>query len=471
MTKNGSAEGAPQTWLDLLRDGRAAPSILLNVGVVLHGINIMIVSTIMPSVVVDIGGLSFYAWPSMIYMVGSIAGAACGEPTLSALHQRGAYLLAAAIFGVGAVLSATAPSMAMLIAGQLVQGIGGGLLTALTMVLVHAFYDGILRTRILSVVSTTWSVAAVIGPGIGGIFAQMGWWRGALWFSVVVVAGFALAAWRTIPSSGRPSAAPGWPILRLLLIAIAVLCVGVIGQIKTAIAMVPLLGLAAALLWAAFRLDAVSEKRLFPSGALSVFSPVGTAYWVSFLLSFTHMAAFIFVPLILQVIYEVSPLWVGYFSTVFSISWTAGALAAAGWHGARARAAMFWGMIACAVSLAGMAVSVGAAPIWVLLCWITILGIGIGAANIHIIAWTMSAALKGEETVTASAMQAVRSLGIAFGAAISSLIVNSVGLHDITAKDAVAGAVVWVYFMDVIPAALAAIFVLRMLKLARCATA
>ena len=132
---------------------------------------------------------------------------------------------------------------------------------------------------------------------------------------------------------------------------------------------------------------------------------------------------------------------------------------------------MFWGMIACAVSLAGMAVSVGAAPIWVLLCWITILGIGIGAANILIIAWTMSAALKGEETVTASAMQAVRSLGIAFGAAISSLIVNSVGLHDITAKDAVAGAVVWVYIMDVIPAALAAIFVLRMLKLARCATA
>ncbi len=95
----------------------------------------------------------------------------------------------------------------------------------------------------------------------------------------------------------------------------------------------------------------------------------------------------------------------------------------------------------------------------------------IGAANIHIIAWTMSAALEGEESVTASAMQAVRSLGIAFGAAISSLIVNSIGLRDITAKGEVAGAVVWVYFMDVIPAALAAIFVLRMLKLARRATA
>ncbi len=139
MTENGSAEGPSQAWLDLLRDGRAAPSILLNVGMVLHGINIMIVSTIMPSVVIDIGGLSFYAWPSMIYMVGTIAGAACGEPTHSALHQRGAYMLAAAIFGVGAVLSATAPSMAMLIAGQLVQGFGGGRLTALAMVLVHTF--------------------------------------------------------------------------------------------------------------------------------------------------------------------------------------------------------------------------------------------------------------------------------------------------------------------------------------------
>ena len=118
-----------------------------------------------------------------------------------------------------------------------------------------------------------------------------------------------------------------------------------------------------------------------------------------------------------------------------------------------------------------MAVSVGADPIWVLLCWITILGIGIGAANIHIIAWTMSAALEGEVSVTASAMQAVRSLGIAFGAAIASLIVNSIGLRDITAKSEVAGAVTWVYFMDVIPAVLAAIFVLRMLKLARWATA
>lgn len=454
-------------WIGLLRDGRGRYTVLLNVGVVLHAINILAASTIMPSVVAEIGEISFYAWPAMLYMVGTIAGAACGEPALGALHQRGAYVAAGIIFGIGAAISALAPTMPVLIAGQLVQGFGGGLLTALSMALVHVFYEGPLRVRILSVISTTWSVAAVIGPLVGGIFANMGWWRGTFWFSVAAVAVFCVVSWRAIPATRRETRALHWPLLRLGLLTLGVLCVGITGQITTATAIAALLAVAVALVWMTFRLDSSAERRLFPTGALSAFTPVGAAYLAAFMLSASHMLALVYMPLVLKVVYGVSPLWVGYFSTVFSVAWTIGALAVAGWEDGRARAAMFWGLVLMAGSIGGFAAGVGTAPMWVLLIWISLFGLGIGAANVHLIAWTMSAALPGEESVTASSMQAVRSLGIAFGSGAASLIVNSAGLGGGDVASEVAAAIRWLYSFDIIPPALGALFVLRMLQLGR----
>ena len=62
------------SWLDLFREGRGSYTILLNLGIALHAIDIFIITTIMPTVVNDIGGISYYAWTSMLYMVGTIIG-------------------------------------------------------------------------------------------------------------------------------------------------------------------------------------------------------------------------------------------------------------------------------------------------------------------------------------------------------------------------------------------------------------
>lgn len=458
-------------WMELLRDGRAPYTILLNVGVCLHAINVMMVSTVMPSVVAEIGGASLYAWPSMLYMVGTITGAACGEPIFAALGRRRAYVLAAIVFGIGAVVGGLTPTMSVLIAGQAIQGFGGGLLVALSMALISTFYDGKLRTRVLGTVSTTWSVAALIGPAIGGVFADMDWWRGAFWVTVVIVVGFTLMSWRVIPDSGAARTEVRWPFLRLAVLSLGVLFAGLTGQTGSGLAVAALIVAAVGLVWLTFHLDDAAESRLFPSRAMSLFSPVGVAYWVSFLLSITHLGVTIFLPLVLQVLHGVSPLWVGYLSIVFSLGWTAGALVVAGWQGGWARATMFWGMVISAVSIAGVAATIVSGPLWFVAVCMTTLGLGIGAANVHIIAWTMGAASPGEESITASALQAVRSLGIAFGAAATGLIANIAGLGDGMVAAQVADAATWVYRLDVIPPALAAILVLRMVALGERPTA
>ena len=62
-------------WADLFRGGRGTYTVLLNLGVGIHALDIFIITTVMPSVVDDIGGHAWYTWPTMIYMVGSIMGA------------------------------------------------------------------------------------------------------------------------------------------------------------------------------------------------------------------------------------------------------------------------------------------------------------------------------------------------------------------------------------------------------------
>ena len=465
MAQQAGAAESKAAWKELLQDGRAVYTVLLNLGVALHATNIFIVSTVMPSVVADIGGISLYAWPAMLYMVGSITGAACGGSLLGALGRRDAYVLAGVVFGAGAAGCAMAPTMWMLIAGQLVQGFGGGLLQSLSMALVSGIYEGRLRTRVLSLISTTWSVAALIGPPLAGVFADIGWGRGAFWFNIAGVAAFIVVAWRVLPRSREGRAVSGWPFLRLGLLAAAVICVGLSGQLRLAPTTVALLAASAVLVWLAFRLDPRSDRRLFPSHAMSLFSPVGTAYWVFFLVSFTHVSISMFMPLLLQVVHGVAPLWVGYITMVFSFAWTVGSVLVSGWSGGWARVAMVGGMAMCAVGVAALAVDAATASIWLLGLYVMVVGVGIGMANVHTTAWGMAAAIDGEQTITASAIPVIRSLGIAFGSAAAGLIANAAGLGDGTGREEVAAALSWVYALNVAPPLLAIAFMASMLAL------
>ena len=83
-------------WRDLLAGTNAARSLVLAGGVGLHAVNIFVVTTILPSVVADIGGLAFYAWNTTLFVVASIIGSALSAHTLGRLGPRDAYLLSAA---------------------------------------------------------------------------------------------------------------------------------------------------------------------------------------------------------------------------------------------------------------------------------------------------------------------------------------------------------------------------------------
>ncbi len=136
-------------WGAVFKDGLGLYTIMLNLGIGLHAVDVFIVTTVMPSVVRDIGGASYYSWTTMLYMVASIIGAATGSPLKAKLGARRAYCLGSLLFLLGSVSCAISPSMLVLLSARLVQGFGGGLIISLSMALVSELYPERLRKRIL----------------------------------------------------------------------------------------------------------------------------------------------------------------------------------------------------------------------------------------------------------------------------------------------------------------------------------
>ncbi len=459
---DGTVDPAPGTkagWAELFCDGHGIYTVLLNLGIGLHALDIFVITTVMPAVIADIGGLSFYTWTTMLYMVGSLVGAASAGYLRVVSGRRRGYVIGGWVLLVGTIGCAIPPDMFWLLAARAVKGFGGGLVIAQSMALVSELYDQRTRTRIIAMITTTWSIAALLGPTIGGAFAEIGWWRGAFWATAPLALLFTWLAWRAVPESDLETSDRRLPLLRLATLTLGVMCVGVTSQIEEMGLNIVLLVVAVAVVWFTFRLDERSEHGLFPTRPMSFTTPVGTAYWTYFLISVSHTGLLIFTPLFLQELHGVSPLYVGYMSLVFSLAWTAGSLGVSGLTGMWERVAPASGLALTAIGTALMAAIIVDGSLMLITFYIIITGFGIGVTNVVMTAWGMSVARPGEESVTASSMPTIRSLGVAFGAAGAGLVANGAGLGHGTEPDAATVATVapWVLGAAVLPPALGAV--------------
>jgi len=187
----------PASWADLLSGRNGVRSLALAGGTALHAINVYVVTTIMPSIVADIGGLAYYAWNTTLFVIASIIGATVAATLAARRGGKGAYLLALGVFTVGTLVCASATSMLWMLVGRSLQGLGSGVLVSLAYVLIRQIFEPSLWSRAMALVSAMWGIATLLGPAIGGVFAQLGNWRAAFWclLPAVLVLAVIVSVW------------------------------------------------------------------------------------------------------------------------------------------------------------------------------------------------------------------------------------------------------------------------------------
>ena len=457
-----AAEGA--RWTDPFKHGLALYTIMLNVGIGLHALDVFIIATIMPRVVGDLGGAHFYTWATMLYMVASIIGTAAGNPVRQMLGSRVGYPVAALVFALGSAACALAPTMALLLVARTIQGLGGGIMIALSMSLISELFPPHLRKRVLALVSAAWGVASLLGPGVGGLFASAGFWRGAFWINVPIVLLFMLACVR-LPKKHASASEIRFPYLQLAMLTAGVAAVAMASQVAQAWAQIGLLVAAAVAVALTIRLDHNSANRMFPSHPLSLARPIGTANWVLSLSSVTHSVIGAYLPLSMQVLHGVSDEVAGYAVTGLALSWTVASMMTSHIHGPAALRSIVIGQALCLIGLSGMALAIADLPFSVVVGLNVVVGAGLGSSNLHVVEAAMHHAPSGEQTTTAGAIPTIRSLGIAFGSAGAGVIANKAGLTDALAYADVARASQWVLSIGALAPLLAMLCAMRFVRM------
>ena len=185
----------------------------------------------LPSTINEIGGERIYAWVTTLYLVGSVVAAATVNTLLHRIGACVSYLMGFAVLGVGSLVCAAAPTMDILLVGRFLQGLAGGLLCGLSFAVINAVLPRSLWSRGSAMAASTWGIGALIGPAMGGLFAQFGAWRWAFGLlAMLSVAMAGLAPGLLTMDGGEPvtdRAAARIPVPSVVLLGAAALTVSV----------------------------------------------------------------------------------------------------------------------------------------------------------------------------------------------------------------------------------------------------
>ena len=450
MTEAGDhGEDEPGRWREIFTGRLGVYTLILNLGMALFAINHFVVSTIMPTVVADLGGLDFYTWAFSLFAVGSIIGAASAGPVSDAFGMRQVYAGAGLLMAVGLAGNALAWDMPSVVAFRLVQGIGGGAVASLAYGLVAVLYPHNLRSRVLAVVSCIWGFGTLSGPAVGGFFAEPGLWRGSFWTMMGFALAFVVLAWRYVDGAKGEGKLSDLPFWRLSMLALSVFLMSATSLVDQSAWRIGLFAVAIMIAAAAFHRDTRSVRNMFPRGITGIMSQLGASYWVLFLVSIVITAHNTYTTYYLQLLHDVAPLHAGYILASQSMMWTVSAL---GLSGAKRWAEPYLiaaGLLCMLVAAVGIAYSLEQGPVSVIAACLGLSGFGMGLLNIPAMQRVITAATEADKQLAGISVQTVRNIGISFGAALTGMVSAMAGLADDSSVAEVVHAMHWVYGVNI----------------------
>lgn len=456
---------------DLFVAGRAPATILLGGGIGLEAVEFYIASSLMPSMVRDIGGLELLAWTSSLFVAAIVLGSIFVVIRPGKLNLNQTYVAGALLFGVGCAVIGFAPDMIVVLVGRTIQGFGAGLMVTLAYSFIRFVYPPGLQNAASALYTSLWGIAVFLGPSIGGMFAAGSLWRWAFLLLVPLSIAMAAAAPRMLPAGEDDRSPERLPALQIALVIAAILAISFAGTADTS-GLRMMLVLAGLLLGAAFLwTERRSDTRLLPRQATWPGHALAPTYLVMFLL-IVMLNSDIYIPYFLQTLHGVAPLHAGYIVALVALGWTAAGLGTASLAGRPALLSILTGPAVGFASTMALAFVVarpgtgGSSMVIISLLALLLfgMGVGVGLAWSHLVSLVLTRADAPEADKASASINLVQSLASAFGAAAAGVIANGSGL---VAPGGVAGALnagFWLYALMSLPALAAFVAALALLR-------
>jgi MFS family permease len=263
-----------------------------------------VVSTAMPTIIGDLGGLALYSWVFSIYLLTATVMMPIYGRLADIYGRRRILLIAIAVFLAGAVACSLARSMPQLIGARALQGLGAAGLVPIALTVSGDIYSLEERARVQALFSGVWGLASLVGPLLGAWMTMSLGWRSIFTINVPLgIVAFALVATKMVESRAAlpdPLDVAGAATLALGVTALLFSVLHRPGE--SGLGLLPRAGIfavAVASLAAFIRLQTRREHPLVPP---SLFRRMSTAapYLAGILLGTTIFGVDTFVPLFVQ---------------------------------------------------------------------------------------------------------------------------------------------------------------------------
>ncbi|MEU6137370.1 MDR family MFS transporter [Nocardioides sp. NPDC047086] len=402
----------------------------------LVAIDMTILATAVPSVVKDLGGFEQFPWLFSIYVLATAVTTPLYAKVADRLGRKPVMIAGVVAFLVGSLLCGLAWSLTALIIFRAIQGIGAGAIQPMAMTIVSDIYTLEERAVATSYVASVWATAAIVGPTLGGVFADYLDWR--LIFLINLPLG-AVALWllRHFHEDRRPATDPraiDWAGAGLLTVGGIALLLGLLegghawGWASPASLTIFAVGIAALVAFGFVERRAADP--VLPPWVLGhrVLAPANAA---SLIVGVVMLGLTTYVPLYAQSVLGHSALVAGFALAGMSIGWPIAAATAGRIYLSRGfRTAVGLGALLVLLGGAVLATVGENSSIWHLAIPCFVLGLGFGwSVNPGIVAAGSAVDWEVRGVATGSNMFA-RSVGSALGVALFGAVANGLVRHE-----------------------------------------
>jgi len=179
-------------------------------GMLMAALDQTIVSTAMPTIVGDLGGVSHMAWMTTAYLLATTLVMPIYGKFGDLWGRRNLFLTAIGLFTVASIGAALAPDFTWLVVWRGVQGLGGGGLMILSQAIIADVVPARERAKYMAPIGALFGLSAIVGPLVGGFFtdsAALGW-EWAFWINVPVGVAVLAIGWFALTLPRKRSTSP-----------------------------------------------------------------------------------------------------------------------------------------------------------------------------------------------------------------------------------------------------------------------
>ena len=159
------------------RTNRALTVVGLILALAMGALEATVVSTAMPTVIGDLGGIRYYAWITGAYLLASSVTVPIYGKLSDIYGRKPILLFGIALFLVGSAASGVSQTMGQLILFRAIQGLGAGSMQPMAITIVGDIFDLEERSKMQGVFGAAWGVFGLIGPMLGGLIVHHLSWR------------------------------------------------------------------------------------------------------------------------------------------------------------------------------------------------------------------------------------------------------------------------------------------------------